>query len=107
LVTATRADWIAALEPGGIPCGPINTVSEALASEQTAARRMVDSVDHPIVGPVDMVGIPFQMFGTPPAIRRPPPQLGEHSEAVLTELGLSVEAIERLVADGVTTRGPG
>ncbi len=102
-VGSTRAEWIAALEPLGIPCGPINAVSEALSSEQTAARKMVMTVDHPTAGPFDMVGIPFQMFGTPPSVRRPPPRLGEHSEAVLTELGLSADTIKDLVTDGVTS----
>ena len=91
------------MEPLGIPCGPINAVSEALASEQTIARKMVTSTDHPTAGSVDMVGIPFQMFGTPPSIRRPPPELGEHSQAVLSELGLSANEINDLVTQGVTS----
>ena len=105
LAGRTRAEWMAELEPAGIPCGPINTVAEALASPQTEARGMVTSLDHPSAGPIDLVGIPFKLFGTPPAVTSPPPRLGEHSEDVLAELGLDEERIDALVEAGVTTRG--
>ncbi|MGI9595502.1 MAG: CoA transferase, partial [Acidimicrobiales bacterium] len=72
-------------------------------SEQTRARDMVANVEHPTAGPVDVVGIPFQMFGTPPAIHLPPPRLGQHSRDVLEEAGLDGAAIEQLTAAGVTT----
>ena len=77
---------------------------EALASEQTSARAMVADIDHDEVGSVPMVGIPFQMFGTPPSIRRPPPVLGQHSHEVLVgELGLEENAFAALLGAGLTT----
>ena len=109
LVTAamrhrTRAEWTAELEPNGIPSGPIHTVAEALATQQTADRQMVERLDHPTVGAVSVVGIPFQMFGTPPSIRRPPPLLGQHSREVLVDdVGLDVDRFNQLVAAGTTT----
>ncbi len=103
LASGTRAQWKAKLEPVGIPSGPINSVAEALASDQARARDMVATVEHPTAGPVDLVGIPFQLFGTPPSIRRPPPRLGEHSREVLTESGLGASQIDQLMADGITT----
>lgn len=104
MVARTRAEWSADLEAGGIPCGPINTVAEALASPQSAARDMVTSVEHPAAGDLSLVGIPFQMFGTPAAVRRPPPTLGQHSREVLVdELRLDGDQIAQLVADRVTT----
>jgi succinate--hydroxymethylglutarate CoA-transferase len=107
LASRTRAEWTAALEPVGIPTGPINTVAEALASPQTRARDMVAEVDHPTVGAVPIVGIPFQMFGTPASIRRPPPTIGQHSREVLDELpGLDADDIEQLLRAGVTTIPP-
>jgi len=105
LMTRTRGEWMDTLQPAGVPCGPINTVAEVLASEQTKARGMVATVDHPSAGLLDLVGIPFKMFGTPPSIERPPPGLGQHSETVLAEAGLTHEAIQRLIADGITTTG--
>jgi succinate--hydroxymethylglutarate CoA-transferase len=103
LLERTRAEWIAALEPVGIPAGPINTVTEALSSEQTRARDMVTEIEHATAGVIEMVGVPFRMFGTPPSINLPPPRLGEHSRSVLEELGLDVAEIDKLVADEVTT----
>lgn len=100
----TRAEWTAALGPNGIPTGPINTVAEALATEQTAARRMVEHLDHPTIGDVQVVGIPFQMFGTPPSVRRPPPLLGQHSrELLVDDMGLDADRFNQLVAAGTTT----
>ena len=104
VVSRTRAEWILALEEVGIAAGPINNVAEALSSEQTSARRMVVDVDHAEVGAVPVLGIPFQMFGTPPSIRRPPPVLGQHSHEVLVgEVGVDDEAFVALLEAGVTT----
>ncbi len=101
--TKTRADWLDLLDPAGIPAGPINRVSEALASEQSKARGMVTEVDHPDLGPIAMAGIPFQMFGTPPDIRLAPPRLGQHTREVLDELQLSEPEVAALVAAGTIT----
>ncbi len=104
MATRTRAEWIDALAPAGIPAGPINSVAEALRSEQTHARGMVSEVAHPTSGDISLVGIPFKMFGTPPSIRLPPPTLGQHSHDVLmSELGMSQEKFDELVATGITT----
>ena len=104
MVTRTRTEWSADLEAKGIPCVPINSVAEALASPQTTARGMVTTVEHPTAGELDLTGVPFRMFGTPAVIRRPPPTLGQHSREVLAgELGLDAAAISELVAAGVTT----
>jgi len=91
------ADWIARLRAAGVPCGPINTVAEALTDPHTLARDMVRTVKHPTVGEMKMVGIPFRLNGTPATIRRAPPLLGQHTEEVLAgELGLSAARITQL-----------
>lgn len=101
-----RAEWVALLAAAGVPSGAINSVSEALSSQQTAARRMVTEVEHPHAGAISVVGVPFQMFGTPASVRRPPPVLGAHSREVLTkDLGLTVDEVDELAAAGVTTLG--
>jgi crotonobetainyl-CoA:carnitine CoA-transferase CaiB-like acyl-CoA transferase len=104
LLTKSRADWIALLDPAGIPSGPINSVAEALESEQTAGRGIIATVDQAAAGIQRLVGIPFQMFGTPATVRRPPPTLGEHTAEVLRdELQLSDAAIAELAESGTTT----
>jgi succinate--hydroxymethylglutarate CoA-transferase len=104
--TRTRTEWTALLGPAGIPTGPINSVAEALATEQTASRDMVAAIEHPTAGEIRLLGIPFQMFGTPASIRQPPPLLGQHSYEVLSDdLGLDSAAIAELVESGITTLG--
>lgn len=97
----TRAEWIGSLEAAGIPAGPINTVSEALASAQSAARRMVVDLEHPTVGPLRTLGLPIRLGRTPAAIRRVPPELGEDTESVLGEIGVSPPELEQLRSQGV------
>ena len=98
----TSAAWIEKLRAAGVPCGPINSVAEALTNPHTLARDMVRRVKHPTVGDLKMVGIPFRFSGTPGAIRRAPPLLGQHTEEVLgAELGLSAERIAQLRAEKV------
>jgi succinate---hydroxymethylglutarate CoA-transferase len=106
IADALKADrtesWITRLRAVGVPCGPINTVAEALNDPHTLARDMVRTVRHATAGDLKLVGIPFQMNGTPATIRRPPPLLSEHTDEVLgTELGLSSERLARLRADKV------
>jgi len=89
--------WIARLMAAGIPCGRINSVAQALAAPHAIARDMVTTVEHPTAGAVKMLGIPFRFSDTPASIRRAPPLLGQHTEAVLREeLGFSDTRIAEL-----------
>ena len=89
--------WIEKLMAAGIPCGRINSVAQALAAPHAIARGMVTEVEHPTAGKVKMLGIPFRFSDTPASIRRAPPLLGQHTEAVLREeLGFSDARIAEL-----------
>jgi crotonobetainyl-CoA:carnitine CoA-transferase CaiB-like acyl-CoA transferase len=101
-----RADdaeaWVERLKTAGVPCGRINSVKQAFDATHTAARRMIETVEHPSIGPLRVIGTPFKFNGTPNSIRRAPPVLGQHTDEVLRdELGFSVERIARLRADNV------
>jgi len=94
--------WIEKLMAAGIPCGRINSVAQALAAPHAIERDMVTSVEHPTAGTVKMLGIPFRFSDTPASIRRAPPLLGQHTEAVLREeLGFSDTRINELRAEKV------
>jgi formyl-CoA transferase len=88
-----RAYWLALFEANGIPCGPINNYAEAFADRQVQARNMVVEVDHPTLGRVRTAGSPMKMSETPPRVDRRAPLLGEHTNEILREIGLSDEEI--------------
>ena len=95
---ADKADtWLAKLEAVGVPCGKINSVAQALDDPHTAARRMVETVEHPVIGALKMLGIPFKFSDTACSVRRAPPTLGQHSDEILAgELGLDAKSIAQL-----------
>ncbi|MEW5880640.1 MAG: CaiB/BaiF CoA-transferase family protein [Pseudomonadota bacterium] len=80
------AFWTERLEAAGVPCGPINSIAQALADPQIVARGLRVDLPHPLAGRVPLVGNPIKMSATPPAYDRHPPLLGEHTEEVLREL---------------------
>jgi crotonobetainyl-CoA:carnitine CoA-transferase CaiB-like acyl-CoA transferase len=102
LARNTADAWIARLKEVGVPCGRINSVAEALAEPQAAARSMIETVEHSTIGELKLVGMPYKFSGTPASVRRPPPTLGEHTEAILhDELGLDAASIAALRSDKV------
>ena len=101
LASKTRAEWIELLDGAGIPVGPINLVSEALAGPQAKARDMVVETNHPTVGVIRMVGLPLRFSETPASIRLPPPDLGGDTGSILAELGLGQGEIDSLREKGI------
>ena len=104
----TRADWMATLAPLGVPIGPINTIPEAFAEPQAAARGAVVTHDHPAAadGVARTIGNPIKLSETPVDYRRRPPMRGEHSREVLTEiLGMDDARIDALAEAGVVDLG--
>ncbi|MBP7778353.1 MAG: CoA transferase [Acidobacteria bacterium] len=95
-----REDWIARLIEAGVPCGAVRSVEEVFADPQTIAREMVTSVPHATLGSVKVTGVPVKLSGTPGSVRTGPPTLGQHTVAVLTELGYDAAAIDALSTSG-------
>jgi crotonobetainyl-CoA:carnitine CoA-transferase CaiB-like acyl-CoA transferase len=96
-----RDELLPALTAGGVPCGAVRTVPDALADPQLAARDMIVSLEHATIGSVRVLGTPLKLSDTRPSVRRPPPALGQHTDAVLShDLGLSVREIEALRTAG-------
>lgn len=84
--TRRKYDWLAALEAAKVPCGAINNLAEVFADPHVRERGMVHEWDHPLAGPVRLVGSPLKLGGTPPRTDLPPPLLGQHTDEVLGEV---------------------
>ena len=84
-----------------MPCGKINSVAAALDDEHTAARNMVETVEHPTIGALKMLGIPFKFSDTECSVQRAPPTLGQHTDEVLAELGHDAGSIAKLRQDKI------
>lgn len=81
----------------GIPIGRVNTVKQALASEQTTAKNMVLEIAHSKVGKFKSLASPLTMHGTVNSKNHAPPMLGEHTDLVLQQyLGLSAGELKEL-----------
>ena len=90
------ATWLEQLETAGIPAGPINRIGQALSDIQAQHRRMVRSI-----AGVPMVGSPVRLDGERADSELPPPALGEHTDQILADLGLTSDEAARLRAGGV------
>ena len=95
------ADWFHRLDAAGIPAGPINKVSEALAEVQAQHRQVLRAMSGGALGDVPTVGSPIRLDGTRCDSDLPPPALGEHTAEVLRGLQLSAEEIAELQSKGV------
>jgi crotonobetainyl-CoA:carnitine CoA-transferase CaiB-like acyl-CoA transferase len=92
--------WLATLTAEGVPCGPVNTVAQALADPHTAARSMVIETEHPVFGTVRQPASPVRVGVETPAYQRAPFR-GEHHDELLRDLlGYGTEHIAGLTAAG-------
>jgi len=94
----TRADLLAALTAAGVPCSAVRSVTEALRDPQLSAREMIVPLEHVSAGDIRVLGSPLKLSETPASVRTPPPALGQHTDAVLREIGLSETDIASLRA---------
>ncbi len=101
LARETTDHWVRVLNAAGVPCGPVYRVDQVFDDPQVQAQQMVLDVHHPGHGLVRSLGFPMKLSETPCQVRLPAPALGQHSDAVLTELGYSDAARAALRDAGV------
>ena len=95
-------EWLAALEPAGVPCGPINNLQQVFDDPQVRHRRMEVRMPHPAAGEMRMVANPVKFSATPVTYEAPPPLLGQHTHEVLAGvLGMGDGEIEELRRKGI------
>jgi len=97
----TSAEWLDILRAGKVPCGPFNFPPDVFHDPQLLENEFIVEVEHPLFGPYKTFGPPLKMDGTPTRIAGPPPQLDEHTDAVLGELGFAPGEVAALRAAGV------
>ena len=104
-VTRSTGEWELIFSAADVPCGAVLTVSQALRHPHAAARDMLQTVEHPSLGPIAVVGRPVKFPGAVQAPLRAPPLLGEHSREILCgELGYSEAELADLYASGAVQR---
>lgn len=98
LKTKTADEWEVILIEAGLPAARVRTLNDALASEQVASRTVIGSYAsrHSETGEYKPAVAAFMAPEDGPSIHSAPPELGEHTDAVLSELGYSAEEIESL-----------
>jgi crotonobetainyl-CoA:carnitine CoA-transferase CaiB-like acyl-CoA transferase len=72
-------EWVEEIRAAGVPCGPVNTLAEALADGHLSSTDMLQTVEHPLAGTLRMLASPVLVDGERPPVRRPPPTLGQHT----------------------------
>jgi len=100
LAARSARHWTKLLTEAGVPAGPINSVGEALAHPQVVAREMVTETTHATAGIVRTVGSPVKLSASPPQVRTPPPQQGEHTDEILAALGADADLLATLRSRG-------
>lgn len=81
--TRTSAEWLAVLEEGGFPAGPVQSIREMHADPQAIAREMVPTVAHPVAGKMQTLGLPVKFSDTPGGVQCAAPTLGQHNAEIL------------------------
>ena len=101
LQTRTVGEWEVFLNDAGIPAGPVYAMDGALDHPQTRHREMVVERAHPVLGTVSLLGLPVKFSETPGDVHRIPPELGEHTDEVLREIGFATDDLRGLREQGI------
>jgi formyl-CoA transferase len=94
--TRTTKEWVAHLNDSGVPSGPVYSLDQTFADPQVKHIGMAAAVDHPSRGRIELVGQPVRFHRTPWRLRSACPEMGEHTDAILADLGYSASDVAAL-----------
>jgi crotonobetainyl-CoA:carnitine CoA-transferase CaiB-like acyl-CoA transferase len=94
-------EWLRRLDANDVPSAPVLRRNEVMANEQVLARELIVELDHPDIGRVRQPVPAARFERTPAQIRGPAPRIGEHSAAILTELGFGTAEIKHLATEQI------
>ena len=101
LAKRTSAEWIEALNGIGVPTGPIYRMNEVFADPQVQHLQAAAEVSHPRLGKFKILNQAVKLSRTPATLKTATPEIGQHTDEILGELGYDAAAIKRLRAEGV------
>ncbi len=99
--TRTTAEWVEHLNENGVPSGPVYSLDQTFADPQVKHIGMAAPVDHPSRGRMELVGQPVRFHRTPWRLRSACPEMGEHTDTILADLGYSESDLVALRARDV------
>ncbi len=103
LKTHPRMYWTPRMIEKGIPAGPINKMDDVFKDAQVDALKLIETVQHPVLGMLKQIGFPVSMGSIPEgeSVRWAPPVLGQHTREILSGYGVSEVEVEKLISAGV------
>lgn len=93
--------WVELLSSAGVPVSLVRTIGEVLEDPQVIALEMIQECEHPTAGTLRVLGVPVRLSDTPGNVRQPAPLLGEHTDAVLVQAGISPNELSELREDDI------
>jgi crotonobetainyl-CoA:carnitine CoA-transferase CaiB-like acyl-CoA transferase len=100
-LTKTRDEWVDLLSRADVPCGPAYTLSEVIDDPHLREHGMFVEIDDPKKGKIKQVAPSLRFSETPAEVRMPPPEVGEHTEEILLDLGYSKGEIDEMRKEGI------